>query len=69
ESSLWSSSQQIHAGPSRKKRKTPNPEGKSQIFPDSESVSALRKIHECPECGKSFACSSHFSKHLRTHTG
>ncbi|NXE99912.1 ZFP37 protein, partial [Menura novaehollandiae] len=23
----------------------------------------------CRECGKSFSCSSHFSKHRRTHTG
>ncbi|NWZ17145.1 ZN165 protein, partial [Agelaius phoeniceus] len=23
----------------------------------------------CSECGKSFSCSSHFSKHRRTHTG
>ncbi|NXD03781.1 ZN189 protein, partial [Certhia familiaris] len=58
---LWPS--EIPAGPSVSKRRrissSPSPK-----FPNFSSRS-----HECPECGKTFACLSHFSKHRRTHTG
>ncbi|NXY66008.1 ZN799 protein, partial [Callaeas wilsoni] len=38
-------------------------------FANLKSVIALQKSFECSECGKSFGCGSHFSKHRRTHTG
>ncbi|NXL80570.1 ZN799 protein, partial [Leptocoma aspasia] len=52
-------------GPSGKSRKRP----KSPNFSNFKSVIVLQKSFECSECGKSFSCSSHFSKHRRTHTG
>ncbi|NWU23775.1 ZN202 protein, partial [Dyaphorophyia castanea] len=68
ESLRWTVVQQIHPGPSgkpRKTRQTPNP----GVFSNLKSIIVLQKSYGCPECGKSFSCSSHFSKHLRTHTG
>ncbi|NWH22283.1 ZN202 protein, partial [Grus americana] len=38
-------------------------------FSNFKSIIVLQKSYECGECGKSFSCSSHFSKHRRTHTG
>ncbi|NXF41895.1 ZKSC2 protein, partial [Nyctibius bracteatus] len=38
-------------------------------FSNFNSIIVLQKSYECGECGKSFSCSSHFSKHRRTHTG
>ncbi|NWI55693.1 ZSC29 protein, partial [Calyptomena viridis] len=38
-------------------------------FSDFGSIIVLQKSYECRECGKTFSCSSHFSKHRRTHTG
>ncbi|NXO80435.1 ZN829 protein, partial [Sitta europaea] len=60
----WTVVQQIPPGPSSPKpaRKSPNPG-------NFQSIIVLQKSYECRECGKSFSCSSHFSKHRRTHTG
>ncbi|NWU73849.1 ZN202 protein, partial [Pterocles burchelli] len=41
----------------------------SRGFPNFKSIIVLQKSYECGECGKTFTCSSHFSKHRRTHTG
>ncbi|NXK98366.1 ZN383 protein, partial [Formicarius rufipectus] len=41
----------------------------SSSFSNFKSIIVLQKSYECRECGKSFSCSSHFSKHRRTHTG
>ncbi|NWU90473.1 ZN500 protein, partial [Upupa epops] len=38
-------------------------------FSNLRSIIVLQKSYECSDCGKSFSCSSHFSKHRRTHTG
>ncbi|NXO04411.1 ZN829 protein, partial [Rhinopomastus cyanomelas] len=38
-------------------------------FSSLRSLVVLQKGYECSDCGKSFSCSSHFSKHRRTHTG
>ncbi|NXT19999.1 ZKSC2 protein, partial [Syrrhaptes paradoxus] len=38
-------------------------------FSNFQSIIVLQKSYECGECGKTFSCSSHFSKHRRTHTG
>uniref|UniRef100_A0A8C6VAW7 C2H2-type domain-containing protein n=1 Tax=Naja naja TaxID=35670 RepID=A0A8C6VAW7_NAJNA len=32
-------------------------------------ILVLQKGYECEDCGKVFSCSSHYSKHRRTHTG
>ncbi|NXK70920.1 ZN202 protein, partial [Sylvietta virens] len=50
---------------SGKTRKTP----KSRSFSEFRSVVVLQRSFECGECGKSFGCRSHLSKHRRTHTG
>ncbi|NXU05312.1 ZN267 protein, partial [Buphagus erythrorhynchus] len=63
----WTVVQQIDpATPGKNNRKTP---GASGNFSNFKSIIVLQKSYECPECGKSFSCSSHFSKHRRTHTG
>ncbi|XP_074423885.1 uncharacterized protein LOC141735187 [Larus michahellis] len=41
----------------------------ANAFSNFKSIIVLQKSYECGECGKSFSCSSHFSKHRRTHTG
>ncbi|NXP06541.1 ZKSC2 protein, partial [Thinocorus orbignyianus] len=41
----------------------------SGAFSNFKSIIVLQKSYECGECGKTFSCSSHFSKHRRTHTG
>ncbi|NXQ32490.1 ZN829 protein, partial [Alaudala cheleensis] len=57
----WTVVQQIHPETSSKTpKKTPK---------NLSSIIVLQKSFECPECGKTFSCSSHFSKHRRTHTG
>ncbi|NXQ15271.1 ZN799 protein, partial [Peucedramus taeniatus] len=61
----WTVVQQIDPGTSAKSRRSP----KSQSFSNFKSIIVLQKSYECSECGKSFSCSSHFSKHRRTHTG
>ncbi|NXH15132.1 ZKSC2 protein, partial [Bucco capensis] len=43
--------------------------GGGGAFSNFKSIIVLQKSYECGECGKSFSCSSHFSKHRRTHTG
>ncbi|NWI88253.1 ZN799 protein, partial [Pitta sordida] len=43
--------------------------GAAAAFSNFKSIIVLQKSYECRECGKSFSCSSHFSKHRRTHTG
>ncbi|NXM84434.1 ZKSC2 protein, partial [Oenanthe oenanthe] len=60
----WTVVQQIDPGTSGKTGKKP---GKN--FSNFKSIVVLQKSYECSECGKSFSCSSHFSKHRRTHTG
>ncbi|NXX27072.1 ZN799 protein, partial [Nicator chloris] len=68
----WTVVQQIEPGaaaaaaPGRKTGKKPP---KSSSFSNFKSIIVLQKSYECSECGKSFSCSSHFSKHRRTHTG
>ncbi|NXR24914.1 ZN267 protein, partial [Cinclus mexicanus] len=63
----WTVVQQIDPGTSGKNgRKNPK---KSPNFSNFKSIIVLQKSYECSECGKSFSCSSHFSKHRRTHTG
>ncbi|NWI01527.1 ZN799 protein, partial [Tichodroma muraria] len=61
----WTVVQQIDPGTSGKSRRSP----KSPSFSNFKSIIVLQKSYECSECGKSFSCSSHFSKHRRTHTG
>ncbi|NXH49275.1 ZN799 protein, partial [Dicaeum eximium] len=61
----WTVVQQIEPGTSGRSRKSP----KSPNFSNFKSIIVLQKSYECSECGKSFSCSSHFSKHRRTHTG
>ncbi|NWT13753.1 ZKSC2 protein, partial [Vireo altiloquus] len=64
----WTVVQQIDpetSGKSRKNGKNP----KSGVFSNFKSIIVLQKSYKCSECGKSFSCSSHFSKHRRTHTG
>ncbi|NXE03397.1 ZN202 protein, partial [Chaetorhynchus papuensis] len=64
----WTVVQQIDPGAPGKGRKS----GKSPkpgAFSNFKSIIVLQKSYECSECGKSFSCSSHFSKHRRTHTG
>ncbi|NXX41235.1 ZN829 protein, partial [Tricholaema leucomelas] len=39
------------------------------VFSSFKSIIVLQKSYECGDCGKAFSCSSHFSKHRRTHTG
>ncbi|NXP80457.1 ZKSC2 protein, partial [Ramphastos sulfuratus] len=39
------------------------------VFSNFKSIIVLQKSYECGDCGKAFSCSSHFSKHRRTHTG
>ncbi|NXB40575.1 ZN202 protein, partial [Eulacestoma nigropectus] len=64
----WTVVQQIDPGASGKSRKGgKNP--KPGPFSNFKSIIVLQKSYECSECGKSFSCSSHFSKHRRTHTG
>ncbi|NXQ77758.1 ZN267 protein, partial [Quiscalus mexicanus] len=69
----WTVVQQIDPGasaaapPPSSKTRPKNP--KSPNFSNFKSVIVLQKSYECSECGKSFSCSSHFSKHRRTHTG
>ncbi|NWS82972.1 ZN267 protein, partial [Toxostoma redivivum] len=60
----WTVVQQIEPGTSAKRRKRNSPN-----FSNFQSIIVLQKSYECSECGKSFSCSSHFSKHRRTHTG
>ncbi|NWZ88439.1 ZN383 protein, partial [Poecile atricapillus] len=62
----WTVVQQIDPGTSGKSGKR---SPKSQSFSNFKSIIVLQKSYECSECGKSFSCSSHFSKHRRTHTG
>ncbi|NWX59945.1 ZN202 protein, partial [Promerops cafer] len=64
----WTVVQQIDPGTSGKRRKS-GKSPKSQSFSNFKSIIVLQKSYECSECGKSFSCSSHFSKHRRTHTG
>ncbi|NXM19362.1 ZN202 protein, partial [Ploceus nigricollis] len=64
----WTVVQQIDPGTSGKSRKS-GKSPKSQSFSNFKSIIVLQKSYECSECGKSFSCSSHFSKHRRTHTG
>ncbi|NWY90109.1 ZN799 protein, partial [Loxia curvirostra] len=64
----WTVVQQIDPGAastSKSHQKSP----KSPNFSNFKSIIVLQKSYECSECGKSFSCSSHFSKHRRTHTG
>ncbi|NXU67111.1 ZN383 protein, partial [Horornis vulcanius] len=61
----WTVVQQIRPGTSRKSPKKPQ----RAELPNFQNIIVLQKSYECPECGKSFSCSSHFSKHRRTHTG
>ncbi|NWT77403.1 ZN799 protein, partial [Prunella himalayana] len=62
----WTVVQQIDpAAPAKSNGKT----SRSQSFSNFKSIIVLQKSYECSECGKSFSCSSHFSKHRRTHTG
>ncbi|NWZ33283.1 ZN774 protein, partial [Brachypodius atriceps] len=61
----WTVVRQLDAEPSPKPPKT----GKTPEFPDFRRVVVLQKSYECPECGKTFGCRSHFAKHRRTHTG
>ncbi|NXY51973.1 ZKSC2 protein, partial [Ceuthmochares aereus] len=42
---------------------------RGNVFSNFKSIIVLQKSYECGDCGKSFSCSSHFSKHRRTHTG
>ncbi|NXV57518.1 ZN267 protein, partial [Molothrus ater] len=67
----WTVVQQIDPGASAaaasSKTRPRNP--KSPNFSNFKSIIVLQKSYECSECGKSFSCSSHFSKHRRTHTG
>ncbi|NXF27886.1 ZN799 protein, partial [Rhodinocichla rosea] len=64
----WTVVQQIDPGaPSSSRSRKKNP--KSPNFSNFKSIIVLQKSYECSECGKSFSCSSHFSKHRRTHTG
>ncbi|NWS27235.1 ZN799 protein, partial [Polioptila caerulea] len=65
----WTVVQQIEPGPSAKPGKTSKKTPKSPDFANFKSIIVLQKSYECSECGKSFSCSSHFSKHRRTHTG
>ncbi|NXV25223.1 ZN202 protein, partial [Cepphus grylle] len=41
----------------------------ANAFSNFKSIIVLQKSYKCGECGKTFSCSSHFSKHHRTHTG
>ncbi|NXS86197.1 ZN202 protein, partial [Erpornis zantholeuca] len=65
----WTVVQQIDPGTSGKGRKSGKNPRKSGNFSNFKSIIVLQKSYECSECGKSFSCSSHFSKHRRTHTG
>ncbi|KAM6993437.1 uncharacterized protein RBU47_014740 [Passerculus sandwichensis] len=64
----WTVVQQIQPGASSSSR-TPRKGPESQNFSDFSNIVVLQKSFECWECGKSFGCRSHFSKHRRTHTG
>ncbi|NWI37613.1 ZN202 protein, partial [Picathartes gymnocephalus] len=64
----WTVVQQIDPGTSGKSRKSGR-SSQSPSFSNFKSIIVLQKSYECPECGKSFSCGSHFSKHRRTHTG
>ncbi|NXT16870.1 ZN202 protein, partial [Prunella fulvescens] len=63
----WTVVQQIDPASASAKRNGKT--SKSQSFSNFKSIIVLQKSYECSECGKSFSCSSHFSKHRRTHTG
>ncbi|NXH31504.1 ZN202 protein, partial [Myiagra hebetior] len=65
----WTVVQQIEPGTSGKTRKNGKNPKKPGPFSNFKSIIVLQKSYECSECGKSFSCSSHFSKHRRTHTG
>ncbi|NXY40146.1 ZN383 protein, partial [Pomatorhinus ruficollis] len=65
----WPIVPQILPETSEKPRKTPKKPRKNPNFADFAEVVVLRKTFECPECGKTFGCGSHFAKHRRTHTG
>ncbi|NXQ50573.1 ZN267 protein, partial [Catharus fuscescens] len=65
----WTVVQQIDPGTSGKTGKKNPKNPKSPNFSNFKSIIVLQKSYECSECGKSFSCSSHFSKHRRTHTG
>ncbi|NXR44806.1 ZN829 protein, partial [Hippolais icterina] len=65
----WTVVQQPGPETSGKSRRRGGKTPESPDFPDLRSVLVLQKSFECSECGKSFSCSSHFSKHRRTHTG
>ncbi|NXD88998.1 ZN229 protein, partial [Halcyon senegalensis] len=70
----WTVVQQIdspRAGGSRRSSKGGSGPGgaAAAAFSNFKSIIVLQKSYECSECGKSFSCSSHFSKHRRTHTG
>ncbi|NWY68480.1 ZN383 protein, partial [Erithacus rubecula] len=65
----WTVVQQIDPAASRKTGKKTPRNAKSSNFANFKSIIVLQKSYECSECGKSFSCSSHFSKHRRTHTG
>ncbi|NWW59599.1 ZN799 protein, partial [Ifrita kowaldi] len=64
----WTVVQQIDPGTSGRSRKSGR-SPKPGPFSNFKSIIVLQKSYECSECGKSFSCSSHFSKHRRTHTG
>ncbi|NWT27622.1 ZN799 protein, partial [Cardinalis cardinalis] len=68
----WTVVQQIDPGAassSSSSSKNPKRNPRSPNFSNFKSIIVLQKSYECSECGKSFSCSSHFSKHRRTHTG
>ncbi|NWR53578.1 ZN383 protein, partial [Regulus satrapa] len=62
----WTVVQQIQPGSSGRKRRRAGIPGD---FSDFRSIVVLQKSYECSDCGKTFSCGSHFSKHRRTHTG